>query len=491
MNYKRDVRQDQHIDPERFAFVQMDEKLHDKELDTKPVGFFQDAMIRFAHNKGAVVCAVILLVQILFAIITPFVSNYAVSEHDGYYAYCLPRLSENLPFWNGCSKKTVNQQTYDYYAAIPGAIKEVYGTKEQIVANRPQTMYVISLDSYAKVGFVNVLLTASELDDVYAYQEETGIQLLYPLVNDSKIACRAYNQDPNAWFLMNQKGVATRDADGNYQNIYMTDETSEDGYLYAKSKMDGGQYQIRTLYSDWYEYKNGKRASFLFGSDEFGYDICVRLASGARLSLSLSMAAALINLVLGIIIGALEGYYGGTFDLIMERIKDILWYIPSLVFMTLFQMYFSRSTSPLFAMFVCFIAFGWIGISSTVRAQFYRFKGQEYVMAARTLGAKDGRLIFRHILPNASGFIITVSVLSIPSIIFSEASYSYLGIVNLNSPKMTSIGTMLENGQTTLSTFPHCVFFPAVFLSLLLICFNIFGNGLRDAFNPSLRGSEQ
>ena len=491
MNYKRDARQDQHIDAKRFAFVQMDEKLHDKELDTKPIGFFQDAMIRFAHNKGAVVCAVILLVQILFAIITPFVSNYSVSEHDGYYAYCLPRLSENLPFWNGCSKKTVNQQTYDYYAAIPGAIREVYGTKEQVVANRPQTMYVISLDSYAKVGFVNVLLTASELDDVYAYQEKTGIQLLYPLVNESKIACRAYKQDPNAWFLMNQKGVATRDADGNLQNIYMTDETSEDGYLYAKSKMDGGQYQIRTLYSDWYEYLNGKKASFLFGSDEFGYDICVRLASGARLSLSLSMAAALINLVLGIIIGALEGYYGGTFDLIMERIKDILWYIPSLVFMTLFQMYFSRSTSPLFAMFVCFIAFGWIGISSTVRAQFYRFKGQEYVMAARTLGAKDGRLIFRHILPNASGFIITVSVLSIPSIIFSEASYSYLGIVNLNSPKMTSIGTMLENGQTTLSTFPHCVFFPAVFLSLLLICFNIFGNGLRDAFNPSLRGSEQ
>ena len=491
MNYKRDARQDQHIDAKRFAFVQMDEKLHDKELDTKPIGFFQDAMIRFAHNKGAVVCAVILLVQILFAIITPFVSNYSVSEHDGYYAYCLPRLSENLPFWNGCSKKTVNQQTYDYYAAIPGAIREVYGTKEQVVANRPQTMYVISLDSYAKVGFVNVLLTASELDDVYAYQEKTGVQLLYPLVNESKIACRAYKQDPNAWFLMNQKGVATRDADGNLQNIYMTDETSEDGYLYAKSKMDGGQYQIRTLYSDWYEYLNGKKASFLFGSDEFGYDICVRLASGARLSLSLSMAAALINLVLGIIIGALEGYYGGTFDLIMERIKDILWYIPSLVFMTLFQMYFSRSTSPLFAMFVCFIAFGWIGISSTVRAQFYRFKGQEYVMAARTLGAKDGRLIFRHILPNASGFIITVSVLSIPSIIFSEASYSYLGIVNLNSPKMTSIGTMLENGQTTLSTFPHCVFFPAVFLSLLLICFNIFGNGLRDAFNPSLRGSEQ
>ena len=144
----------------------------------------------------------------------------------------------------------------------------------------------------------------------------------------------------------------------------------------------------------------------------------------------------------------------------------------------------------MFAMFFCFIFFGWISTSSTVRAQFYRFKGQEYVMAARTLGARDSRLIFKHILPNASGFIITACVLSIPYTIFSEATYSYLGIVNLNSKTTTSLGSMLQNGQATLSTYPHCVFFPAVFLALLLICFNIFGNGLRDAFNPSLRGAE-
>ena len=144
----------------------------------------------------------------------------------------------------------------------------------------------------------------------------------------------------------------------------------------------------------------------------------------------------------------------------------------------------------MFAMFFCFIFFGWISTSSTVRAQFYRFKGQEYVMASRTLGAKDSWLIFKHILPNASGFIITACMLSIPYTIFSEATYSYLGIVNLNSKTTTSLGSMLQNGQATLSTYPHCVFFPAVFLALLLICFNIFGNGLRDAFNPSLRGAE-
>ena len=113
------------------------------------------------------------------------------------------------------------------------------------------------------------------------------------------------------------------------------------------------------------------------------------------------------------------------------------------------------------------------------------------MLAARTLGAKDRRIIFRHILPNAAGFIVTTSVLSIPGVIFTEANMTYLGIVNLQSSSVTSVGTMLNNGQAALSTYPHCVFFPAAFISILLICFNIFGNGLRDAFNPSLRGVEE
>ncbi|MBP5741051.1 MAG: ABC transporter permease, partial [Bacteroidales bacterium] len=125
-----------------------------------------------------------------------------------------------------------------------------------------------------------------------------------------------------------------------------------------------------------------------------------------------------------------------------------------------------------------------------VRTQFYRFKNQEYVLAARTLGAKDLRVMFKHIFPNALGTIITSSVLVIPSVIFSESMLSYLGIANMNSSTQTSLGTMLANGQQYLSTFPHIIFFPAVIISLLMISFNLFGNGLRDAFNPTLRGSE-
>jgi oligopeptide transport system permease protein len=449
---------------------------------------------RFARNKASVVCFCIIVVLALYAIIAPIVSNYGGDEYDGYYSYCLPRnelfVSLGLNFWDGSSKQSMNQQTYDYYSAIPGAIVEVYDTYEATVdAGRQVTYYDVRLDSYAKTGYVTVLLTATEYQALVDYQEETGIQMLYPVIDDSLVENQGYKSDPNAWYLSNSKGVAQRDANGELQDIFLRDENGNECYYI--SKMNGSQYQCRVLYSDYYYYQHGYSASFLFGSDKFGYDIFGRLALGARLSLVLSVLVAAVNLFLGIVVGALEGYYGGWFDLLFERVKDILWEIPTVVFMSLFQIYFAKKLGPVVALFFCFVAFGWISTSSTVRAQFYRFKGQEYVLAARTLGAKDKRLIFRHILPNAAGFIITTSVLSIPSVIFSEANMTYLGIVNLQSTTLTSVGTMLNNGQDALATYPHCVFFPAAFISVLLISFNIFGNGLRDAFNPSLRGADE
>lgn len=122
--------------------------------------------------------------------------------------------------------------------------------------------------------------------------------------------------------------------------------------------------------------------------------------------------------------------------------------------------------------------------------QFYRFKNQEYVLSARTLGASDKRLMFKHIFPNAIGTLVTSCALVIPSMIYSETSLSYLGIVNLETGNVTSVGTLIASGQQSLATAPFVAMFPSVFLALLMLSFNLFGNGLRDAFNPSLRGSE-
>ena len=161
-----------------------------------------------------------------------------------------------------------------------------------------------------------------------------------------------------------------------------------------------------------------------------------------------------------------------------------------MVVVTLFKLHVASSVGPVVTLLFAFVLTGWIGMASTTRMQFYRYKNQEYVLAARTLGASDARIMFKHIFPNALGTLVTSCVLVIPGVIFSESSLSYLGIINLGTSKITSVGTLLSSGQGYLTTFPHIILFPALFVSLLMISFNLFGNGLRDAFNPSLRGTE-
>lgn len=481
------------IPAERFVFVQKDKLISEVQLTTKPRGYFKDAMLRFATNKGSVICFFIIVILCLYAILAPVLSPYKITDKDAYYSYVSPKSNvfSRLGFWDGCRKMEVNAATYHYYANIPGAIKKFYGEKVKTVAKRPQTWYRIKLDTYNKTGWVKILLTKEELDQARTWEKTTGRKLFYPVIDDSLVKNSAYKNDQNAWFKTDAKGLPELNAaSGKVQDIFLKDSSSSDGYAYHKLRMNGTQYETRVLYSEWYRYKNGRQPGFLFGTDNSGYDIFTRLAHGARLSLLLSICVSAINLMLGIIIGSLEGYYGGTFDLIFERLKDIIYEVPTQVTMTLFQLYLAQKVGPIVSLFFAFIFYGWIGTSSTVRAQFYRFKGQDYVNASRTLGARDSRLIFRHILPNSIGFIITVSVLAIPGVIFSEATLTYLGIVNLDSDTLTSVGTMLNAARSALSTHPHAVFFPAAFISILLVCFNEFGNGLRDAFNPSLRGAE-
>lgn len=481
------------ISPDKFVFVSRDKVILDKELNTKQRGYFGDALFRFSRNKGSVVAAIIIVLLFIFAIFVPIFSKYNVKYSDGYYKYMLPK-SKSLSKYGimtGLSKSTgLNQQLYDYYNAILDAVISVDRIYEVKDSGRSFTYYDITLDSYKTVGYVYKLLTEKELKAVLDYEKETEKKILYPLINTNLINNPIYSEDPNLWYENNAKGAALYDKDGNYVDIYAKDPESEDGLKYYASKMNGQQYQVRVLYYDWYQYERGFEPCFFFGSDGYGKDILVCVANGARFSFMLSIFVATINFMIGTIYGALEGYYGGKVDLIMERIVDILVDLPFVIVATLFQMYFARKLGIAVTLVFAFMLTGWIGIAGRVRTQFYRYKGQEYVLAARTLGAKDRRLIFRHILPNAMGTIVTSAVLMVPNVIFVESNLSFLGIVDFQTSNLTSIGTLLSNGQSSLTTTPHVIFFPAVFISLLMISFNMFGNGLRDALNPSLRGAE-
>ena len=223
---------------------------------------------------------------------------------------------------------------------------------------------------------------------------------------------------------------------------------------------------------------------FLFGTDSSGFDLFKRAFAGLRTSLILGLCTAIFCFAFGLIWGAVSGYFGGNIDLFMERFCEILSGVPWIVIMTLCILHLGNN---FFTFFLALCMTGWMGTAARTRTQFYRFKGREYVLASRTLGSSDLRLIFKHILPNSMGTIITSSVLMIPSTIFSEATLAYL---NLGLQGQQSFGVMMSNNQQYLSLYPNLVIFPAVIMALMMISFNLFGNGLRDAFNPSLKGSE-
>ncbi len=223
---------------------------------------------------------------------------------------------------------------------------------------------------------------------------------------------------------------------------------------------------------------------YLFGTNQRGHDFFKVVFSGLSTSLILGLVVAAINIVIGMIWGAISGYYGGTVDLIMERFTEILSGVPSIVVFTLTLLTLGNS----FGVFImAMILTGWIGIAARTRSQFYRYKRREYVLASRTLGANDGRIIFRHILPNSVGPLITSGVLMVPGIIFTEASIAYL---NLGLQGLPSFGVAMSEAQGFIHTDSYLILAAAIIVSMLMVSFNLFGNGLRDAFNPSLKGVE-
>ncbi len=456
-----------------------------------PAGYFTDALRRFRKNRSSVAAAFILLLLFLFALLGPLASPYTVSNRDGYYKWMPPKCAP-LAFlgWDGCRELTLNQASYDYYRAIGAE----YGGSCIKSAQEKDGSYTVRVDAYEAVGFLYMDLSKAEYQALLAYQQETGRQLLYPIPNNHKTTYLSVASGANLWYKLADSGpgsaglAAAHDESGApiLEADYLLDADGQP--VYALRNQTG--CRCRVLYSEYYRYQNGFAAAYLFGTNQHGQDIFVCLASGARLSFLLALSVSLINFVIGIGYGAIEGYYGGTADLVLERVADILASVPFIVVATLFQLHLAQKAGPVLSLLFAFVLTGWIGIASRVRTQFYRFKNAEYVLAARTLGAGDARLIFRHILPNCLVTVITGTVLIIPGVIFSESMLSYLGIVNLETTGLSSIGTMLANGRQYLNSHPHIIAFPGVFLALLEISFNLFGSGLRDALNPSLKGAE-
>ena len=220
-----------------------------------------------------------------------------------------------------------------------------------------------------------------------------------------------------------------------------------------------------------------------FGTDYLGRDIMTRLFRGVRISLAIAFLSVITNVVIGVVYGSIAGYYGGRVDMVMTHVAEVMDGLPYIVVTILFMILLG---SGMLSIILALTVTGWIGTTRLIRAQFYRFKGREYVLAARTLGVPDEKLIFRHILPNTTGPLITRAMIAIPGAIFSESFLAYIGL-GIKPPE-PSIGILLSTGQSVLLQYPYQTFFPAVVISVLMIAFNLFANGLRDALDPTRRG---
>ncbi|WP_226576947.1 oligopeptide ABC transporter permease [Halobacillus litoralis] len=259
----------------------------------------------------------------------------------------------------------------------------------------------------------------------------------------------------------------------NNQDEFIETEVLNDG-------SNGEKAEVQATY-DVYAAK-GMEENFWFGTDGLGRDQWTRTWIGTRVSLYIAFLAAAIDMLIGVTYGGISAYYGGRVDNYMQRFIEILVGIPNLVLVILMILILEPG---ILSITIALAIAGWISMARIVRGQILKLKNQEFVLASRTLGAKDNRILQKHLIPNVLGLIIINTMFSIPSAIFFEAFLSFIGL-GLPTP-MASLGTLINAGFQSLQIYPHILLFPAIIISLIMIAFNVLADGLRDAFDPKMR----
>jgi oligopeptide transport system permease protein len=226
---------------------------------------------------------------------------------------------------------------------------------------------------------------------------------------------------------------------------------------------------------------NFSQYTFLFGTDDLGRDLWTRTWYGARVSLLIAFVTIIIDMIIGMSYGLVSGYFGGLTDNVMQRFVEIANSVPRLVIVSVLAIFMPKGMG---LVIVALLLTEWIGMSKIARAEMLKIKEQEYVLASRTLGAGHGHIIFRQILPNTIGPIITQVMFSIPTAIFTEAFLSFVG-VGIALPQC-SVGTLIEDGFNNITTLPYQILPPIIVLALLMLGFNFIGDGLREALAPKL-----
>ena len=405
--------------------------------DRRSVSYWKDAWRRLRKNTVAMVALVIIILLAIFAFVGPAVVPYTYKQQI--------RGSEALHPWH-------------------------YSLEDQEKINA-------YMEEHSGAG---KLSPDEAVEQARKEAEAKGTTL--SRVDEAKIRAKA--------------NVSQQEASDNEEKVTEADAVKALGIKHSMFGYSNKELQKKA--------EGEKVFPHVFGTDDQGRDIMVRVMVGARVSIIVGVCAALLVLVIGALYGSISGYCGGMVDTVMQRIVEIIYSIPEMLIILLLSAtlkpaleQFQNSGDGILQSLVTllgpnlismFIAFGllyWVTMSRIIRGQILQLKQQEYVTAARALGAKGGRIITKHLLPNCIGQIVTTTFLQIPSAIFLESFLSFLG-VGVSAP-LTSLGSMCSEALSGLTTYPYRLFIPAVILSVMILSLNLFGDGLRDALDPKLK----
>ena len=405
--------------------------------DRRSVSYWKDAWRRLRKNTVAMVALVVIILLAIFAFVGPAVVPYTYKQQI--------RGSEALHPWH-------------------------YSLEDQEKINA-------YMEEHSGAG---KLSPDEAVEQARKEAEAKGTTL--SRVDEAKIRAKA--------------NVSQQEASDNEEKVTEADAVKALGIKHSMFGYSNKELQKKA--------EGEKVFPHVFGTDDQGRDIMVRVMVGARVSIIVGVCAALLVLVIGALYGSISGYCGGMVDTVMQRIVEIIYSIPEMLIILLLSAtlkpaleQFQNSGDGILQSLVTllgpnlismFIAFGllyWVTMSRIIRGQILQLKQQEYVTAARALGAKGGRIISKHLLPNCIGQIVTTTFLQIPSAIFLESFLSFLG-VGVSAP-LTSLGSMCSEALSGLTTYPYRLFIPAVILSVMILSLNLFGDGLRDALDPKLK----
>lgn len=425
------------LSPEDFQMASSQER-EDFIQERKSVSYWKDAWRRLRKNVVAMVALGVIIFLFLFAFVGPYLIPYGYEQFN--------KGAENL---------------YPYHYSL-----EDQKRLDAEIAQRTQSE-VLDVDEL----IAKAKAEAEAKGEKFTKKDEAVIKA------QAKVAAKASTEN-------------AEDADPNV----IRKELGIKKYLFGYSL---GELEKKAA--------GEKVFPHVFGTDMYGRDIMVRVMYGARVSMAVGICAALLVLVIGATYGAISGYCGGRVDAVMQRFVELIYSVPEMLVVLLIatalkpiltEYVNSGGTSPLksfvnilgpnlISMFIAFGVLYWVTMSRIIRGQVLQLKQQEYVTAARALGASGGRIIRQHLLPNCIGQIVVTTCLQIPSAIFLESFLSYLG-VGVSAP-LPSLGSMATDALSGMYTYTYRLIVPSIILSVMILAFNLFGDGLRDALDPKLK----